>query len=76
MAFSLDNPGFQIDVSDQVDVYQTESGIMQSSGTSYAASSPEPSRRSCIRCHGRRMSSFSWSSYLLLQMSWVWLWYG
>ena len=58
MAFSLDNPGFQIDVSDQVDVHQTESGIMQSSGTSSAASSGEPSRRSCIRCHGR-MSSFS-----------------
>ena len=31
---------------------------MQSSGTSYSASSREASRRSCIRCHGR-MSSFS-----------------
>ena len=31
---------------------------MQSSGTSYAASSGEPSCCSCIRCHGR-MSSFS-----------------
>ena len=57
MAFSLDNPGFQKCVSDQVDVHQMESGIMQSSGTS-AASSGEPSHRSCIRCHGR-MSSFS-----------------
>ena len=26
MAFSLDNPGFQIDVSDQVDIHQSESG--------------------------------------------------
>ena len=58
MAFSLDNPGFQIDVSDQVDVHQMESGIMQSSGTFSSASSGEPSRRSCIRCRGR-MSSFS-----------------
>ena len=58
MAFLLDNPGFQIDVSDQVDAHQTESGIMQSSGTSYAASSGEPSCRSCNCCHGR-MSSFS-----------------
>ena len=31
---------------------------MQSSGTSYAASSGEPFRHSCICCHGR-MSSFS-----------------
>ena len=61
MAFSLDSRGFQIDVSDQVDVHQTESGIMQSSGTS-AASSGEPSCHSCIRCRGR-MNSFSRDRY-------------
>ena len=58
MAFSLENPGFELDVSDQVDVHQSESGVMQSSGTSSAAPSGESSRRSCIRCHGR-VSSFT-----------------
>ena len=27
MAFSLENPGFSIDVSDQVDVHQSDTGI-------------------------------------------------
>ena len=49
MEFSLDNPGFEIDVSDQVDVHQADV-----SRTSSGSSSPgESTRRSCARCHGR-----------------------
>ena len=58
MAFSLENPGFEIDVADQVDIHQSEVGIMQSSGTSSSALSGDSSRHSCIRCHGM-MSSFT-----------------
>ena len=54
MEFSLDNPGFEIDVSDQVDIHQSDV-LRPSSGSS---SSGESTRRSCARCHGR-MSSFS-----------------
>ena len=32
MAFSLECPGFAIDVSDQVDVHQSDSGVLQSFG--------------------------------------------
>ena len=54
MEFSLDNPGFEMDVSDQVDIHQADVS-RTSSGSS---SSGESTRRSCARCHGR-MSSFS-----------------
>ena len=54
MEFSLDNPGFEMDVSDQVDIHQADVA-RTSSGSS---SSGESTRRSCTRCHGR-MSSFS-----------------
>ena len=57
MAFSLDNPGFSMDVSDPVDMHQPDVPSMTSSGSS-AASSGDSTRRSCSRCHGR-MSSFS-----------------
>ena len=56
MAFSLESPGFSIDVSDQVDVHQSDTGILQSSGNS--STSGDSTRRSCLRCHGR-MSSLS-----------------
>ena len=55
MEFSLGNPGFSPDVSDQVDVHQPDVS-RTSSGSS--ASSGDSTRRSCSRCHGR-MSSFS-----------------
>ena len=55
MEFSLENPGFSIDVSDQVDIHQPDVS-RTSSGSS--ASSGDSTRRSCSRCHGR-MSSFS-----------------
>ena len=55
MDFSLDNPGFEMDVSDQVDIHQSDVSRM-SSGSS--ASLGESTRRSCACCHGR-MSSFS-----------------
>ena len=54
MNISLDNPGFQIDVSDQVDIHQADVS-RPSLGPS---SSGESTRRSCARCHGR-MSSFT-----------------
>ena len=57
MAFSLDNPGFPMDVTDQVDFHQPGVPLMISSGSS-AASSGESTCRSCLRRHGR-MSSFS-----------------
>ena len=58
MAFLLENPSFSMDVSDQVDVHQSEPGVLQSSGTTSAPSSGESTPRSCQCCHGR-MSSFS-----------------
>ena len=57
MAFSVDNPGFALDVSEDVDVHRSDSGVLQSSGNSSAPLSGESTRRSCPRCHGR-MSSF------------------
>ena len=54
MEFSLNNPGFEMDVSDQVDIHQADV-VRTSSGSS---SSWESARRSCARCYGR-MSSFS-----------------
>ena len=55
MAFSLDNPGFSLDVSIQVDIHQPDG--------SSAASSGDSTRCSCSRCHGR-MSSFSLDRHL------------
>ena len=53
MEISLDNPGFQVDVSEveihQVDVPKPSSG---------SSSSGEASRHSCAKCHGK-MSSLS-----------------
>ena len=62
MAFLLDNPGFSMDVTDQVDINQPDAPSMLSSGSS-AASSGESTCRSCSRCHGR-MSSFSLDRHL------------
>ena len=59
MDISLVNPGFQIDVSDQVDIHQADVS-RPSSGSS---SSGESTRCSCVRCHGR-MSSFSLDQHL------------
>ena len=59
MDISLDNPGFQLDVSDQVDIHQADDP-RPSSGSS---SSGESTRHSCARCHGR-MSSFSLDRHL------------
>ena len=56
MAFSLESPRFSIDVSDQVDVHQPDTGLLNSSGNS--STSGDSTRRSCLRCHGR-MSSLS-----------------
>ena len=56
MAFSLENPGFSIDVSDQVDIHPSDIGFIPSSGNS--SSSGESTYHSCQRCHGT-MSSFS-----------------
>ena len=58
MAFSVENPGFEFDVTDRVEIHQSDTGILHSYGSSSAASSGDSSRRSCIRCHGR-MSSFT-----------------
>ena len=44
MDFSLDNPGFEMDVSDQVDIHQSDVS-RTSSGSS--ASLGESTRRSC-----------------------------
>ena len=54
MEFSLDNPGLEMDVSDQVDIHQSDV-----SGTSLGSSASlgESTLCSCSRCHGR-MSSF------------------
>ena len=54
MDISLENPGFLMDVSDQVDVHRPDA----SSVASGSSSSGESTRRSCPRCHGR-MSSIS-----------------
>ena len=58
MEFSLDNPGFQVDVAEveihQADVPKPSSGL---------SSSGESARRSCVKCHGR-MSSFSLDRHL------------
>ena len=54
MDISLDNPGFQLNVSDQADVPRP---------SSRSSSSGESTRRSCARCHGR-MSSFSLDRHL------------
>ena len=59
MDISLDNPGFQLDISDQVEIHQADVP-RPSSGSS---SSGEATRRSCARCHGR-MSSFSLDGHL------------
>ena len=58
MAFSVENPGFALDVSDQVDVHQSESSVLQLSGSPSTPSYGESTCRSCQSCHGR-MSSFS-----------------
>ena len=60
MVFSLDNPGFSLDASVQVDIHQPDVPLMTSSGSS-AASSGDSTRRS--RCHDR-MSSFSFYQHL------------
>ena len=54
MSISLDNPGFLLDVSDQVDVHQPDASAIASG----SSSSGESTRRSCPRCHGR-MNSIS-----------------
>ena len=58
MDISLDNPGFEVDVTD-VEVHQADVP-KASSGSS---SSGEAARRSCLKCHGR-MSSFSLDKHL------------
>ena len=58
--FSLDNPGFSLDVSDQVDIHQPD--VPRTSSGSFA-SSGESTRRSCSQCHGR-MSSFCLDRHL------------
>ena len=60
MDFSLDNPGFSLDVFDQVDIHQPDV-LRTSSGSS--VSSGDSTRRSCSRCRGR-MSSFSLDQHL------------
>ena len=55
MEFSLDNPGFEMDLSDQVDIYQSDVSRTLSASS---ASSRDSARHSCAQCHGR-MSSFS-----------------
>ena len=55
MEFSLENPGFSLDVFDEVDIHQPDMS-WTSSGSS--ASSGDSTRRSSLHCHGR-MSSFS-----------------
>ena len=58
MEFSLDNPGFQVDVA-EVEIHQAD--VPKSSSGS--SSSGESARRSCVKCHGR-MSSFSLDKHL------------
>ena len=59
MDISLDNPGFLMDVSDQVEVHQSDVSL-HASGSS---SSGEATRRSFSQCHGR-MSSLSLDRHL------------
>ena len=66
MAFSHNNPGFALDVSNQVDIHQPDVP-MTSSGSS-AASSGDSTRHSCSRCHGR-MTSFSRDRHLFCDHS-------
>ena len=58
MEISLDNPGFQVDITD-AEVHHSDPP--KSSGSS--SSSGDSTRRSCIKCHGR-MSSFSLDKHL------------
>ena len=58
MEISLDNPGFQVEVTD-VEVHQSDVP-KSSSGSSLSG---ESTRRSCNKCHGR-MSSFSLDKHL------------
>ena len=37
MAFLVENPGFEFDVTDQVEIHQSNTGVLQSSGTTTAA---------------------------------------
>ena len=60
-SISLDNPGFLLDVSDQVDVHQPDASVIASG----SSSSGESTRRSCPRCHGR-MSSISVDRHVFL----------
>ena len=57
MEISLDNPGFQVDITD-AEVHHSDPP--KSSGSS---SSGDSARRSCNKCHGR-MSSFSLDKHL------------
>ena len=57
MEISLDNPGFQMDVTD-VEVHQAD--VPKSSS---GASLGESTRRSCTKCHGR-MINFSLDKHL------------
>ena len=59
MDISLDSLGFLMDVSDQVEVHQSDVPLH----TSGSSSSGEATRRSCSRCHGR-MSSLSLDRHL------------
>ena len=59
MEISLDNPGFQVDITDAEVHY---SDPPKSSGSS-SSSSGNSARRSCNKCHGR-MSSFSLDKHL------------
>ena len=54
MAFFLESPGFLIDVSDQVDVHQSDTGILQSSGNS--STSGDSTHNSCLCWHRKRSS--------------------
>ena len=58
MEISLNNPGFQVDVS-KVEIHQVD--VPKSSLGS--SSLGEATRRSCVKCHGR-MSSFSLGRHL------------
>ena len=58
MDISLDNPGFNVDITD-AEVHHSESP--KSSGSSTSAG--DSARRSCKKCHGR-MSSFSLDKHL------------
>ena len=61
MEIPLENPGFLLDVSDQVDVHRPDA----SSVASGSSSSGDSTRHSCPRCHGR-MSSISLDRHVFL----------